>query len=82
MPAPKSEAAPALVWFRRDLRLADNPALAAAARGGAVVPVFVLDPADMPGGASAWWLHGSLAALAAVSPVRCAAGPRRGDPRA
>ncbi len=32
-------------WFRRDLRLHDNTALAAAARasGGAVVPVFVLD---------------------------------------
>jgi len=35
-------------WFRRDLRLADNPALLAAhdaAHGGHVVPVFVLDPA-------------------------------------
>ncbi len=32
-------------WARRDLRLADNPALlAAAAVGGAVVPLFVLDP--------------------------------------
>ncbi len=28
------------------------------------MPVFILDPADIPGGASAWWLHGSLAALA------------------
>lgn len=36
------------MWFRRDLRLADNPALLAArdaADGGQVVPVFVLDPA-------------------------------------
>ena len=34
----------ALAWFRRDLRLHDNPALAAAvARGAAVVPVFCLD---------------------------------------
>ncbi|MBV8474555.1 MAG: deoxyribodipyrimidine photo-lyase, partial [Hyphomicrobiales bacterium] len=45
-----------------------NPALAAAiARGGAVVPVFILDDADAwewaPGGASRWWLEGSLAAL-------------------
>ncbi len=33
-------------WIRRDLRLADNLALfAAAAEGHAVVPVFVLDPA-------------------------------------
>lgn len=37
-----------IMWFRRDLRLADNPALLAArdcAEGGNVVPVFVLDPA-------------------------------------
>ena len=33
-----------VVWLRRDLRLADNPALAAAAARGPVVPVFVLDP--------------------------------------
>ena len=36
-----------LVWFRSDLRLADNPALAAAiARGGAVVPVYVWSPEE------------------------------------
>jgi deoxyribodipyrimidine photo-lyase len=36
----------AIMWFRRDLRLADNPALtAAAAAGGPVLGVFVLDPA-------------------------------------
>lgn len=34
---------PSLLWFRRDLRLHDSPALAAAAAGGAVIPVFVLD---------------------------------------
>ena len=33
-----------VLWFRRDLRLADNPALLAAARRGSVVPLFVLDP--------------------------------------
>ncbi|HEX9260853.1 MAG TPA: FAD-binding domain-containing protein, partial [Acidimicrobiales bacterium] len=33
------------MWFRRDLRLGDNPALAAAAASGAVVPLYVLDPA-------------------------------------
>ena len=39
-----SSAAPALVWFRRDLRLSDHPALhgAAKASGGAVVPAYVL----------------------------------------
>ncbi len=57
-----------LLWFSRDLRLTDNPALAAAiARGGPIVPVFVLDDVDAgewaPGGASRWWLHGSLRAL-------------------
>ncbi len=34
-----------VLWFRRDLRLADNPALAAAVAGAdQVVPLFVLDP--------------------------------------
>ncbi|MCF3648730.1 cryptochrome/photolyase family protein [Synoicihabitans lomoniglobus] len=59
---------PTIVWLRQDLRLADHPALAAAAaRGGAVVPVYIWDEAgegDWPlGGASRWWLHHSLAAL-------------------
>ncbi len=36
---------PSLFWFRRDLRLADNPALIAAAEAGPVLPVFVLDRA-------------------------------------
>jgi deoxyribodipyrimidine photo-lyase len=57
-----------IVWFRRDLRLADNPAVAAAAESGrAVIPLFVLDDgADglRPlGGASKWWLDKSLRAL-------------------
>jgi deoxyribodipyrimidine photo-lyase len=60
---------PTIAWFRQDLRLADNPALTAACASGApVIPVFVLDDATpgvwRPGGASRWWLHGSLAALA------------------
>src|SRR5262245_46938784 len=58
---------PAIVWFRHDLRAEDNPALvAAAARGGPVVPVFIWAPdeEDWPdGGASRWWLHQSLASL-------------------
>jgi len=37
--------ADSVLWFRRDLRLGDHPALAAAAAaGGAVLPLFVLDP--------------------------------------
>lgn len=62
---------PTLLWFRRDLRLQDNPALqAAVARGAPIVPVFLLDDADhgrwAPGAASRWWLHQSLAALEAA----------------
>jgi deoxyribodipyrimidine photo-lyase len=57
---------PALLWFRQDLRLSDNPALHAVA-GRPVLPVFVLDDAAAgawaPGAASRWWLHRSLAAL-------------------
>ncbi len=62
-------ARPVLMWFRNDLRLTDNPALAAASQTGApVVPVYVLDD-ETPGrwalgGAGRWWLHHSLAALA------------------
>jgi deoxyribodipyrimidine photo-lyase len=54
-----------LVWFRQDLRLTDNPALASAAAAGPVLPVYILDDTLpwSPGGASRWWLHGSLAAL-------------------
>ena len=54
-----------LVWFRRDLRLHDQPALAAAAARGPVLPVFCLDPAELPGAAARWWLHHSLLALQA-----------------
>ena len=54
-------------WFRQDLRLADNPALAAAAGAGSVLPVFILDDenagSDRMGAASRWWLHHSLLAL-------------------
>lgn len=56
-----------LVWFRLDLRLADNPALSAAIKRGAVIPVFIHAPEEEapwgPGGASLWWLHQSLAAF-------------------
>ena len=56
---------PALFWFRRDLRLSDNPGLAAAVNGGRpIVPVFIYDPqSDRDGGALRWWLHYSLKAL-------------------
>ena len=59
---------PALVWFRHDLRLADNPALHhAVERFAAVVPVFIWAPDEegdwAPGGAHRWWLHESLRSL-------------------
>ncbi len=41
------------MWFRRDLRLRDHPALAAAAAAGSVLPLFVVDERLMgPSGAS------------------------------
>jgi deoxyribodipyrimidine photo-lyase len=59
---------PIIVWFRRDLRLTDNPALAAAAATARpVIALYIRDEAGgrwAPGAASRWWLHGSLAALA------------------
>jgi deoxyribodipyrimidine photo-lyase len=62
---------PALLWFRQDLRLQDNPALhAAMADGRPVLPVYILDDAGdgewSMGAASRWWLHHSLAALDAA----------------
>lgn len=60
---------PVIQWFRNDLRLADNRALAAAqARGAPLVLLYVLDETTpgrwAPGAATRWWLHMSLAALA------------------
>ena len=59
---------PQIVWLRRDLRLADQPAFHAAAEAGPVIPVYILDD-DRPGtrkfgGAHRWWLHHSLRSLA------------------
>ncbi|GGL23181.1 cryptochrome/photolyase family protein [Caulobacter rhizosphaerae] len=60
---------PVIVWLRNDLRLADNPALAAAAATGRlVIPLYIFDesPSVRPmGAASLWWLDKSLTALAA-----------------
>lgn len=56
-----------IVWLRRDLRMADNPAVYEAAKLGPVVAVYVLDDASAKshsyGGASRWWLHHSLECL-------------------
>ena len=60
---------PTIVWFREDLRLSDNPALAEAVRlDGPIVPLFVLERNTgifrKRGSASKWWLHHSLERLA------------------
>lgn len=53
-----------LMWFRDDLRVADNPALSAAMAAGPGVALFILDeqsPGIRPlGGAAKWWLHHAL----------------------
>ncbi|KAG2488675.1 hypothetical protein HYH03_012836 [Edaphochlamys debaryana] len=54
LPAGGGGRKPALLWFRSDLRLHDNPALEAACReGSSVLPVYIFDPRDYgkaPGG--------------------------------
>ncbi|KAJ0775615.1 putative (6-4)DNA photolyase [Helianthus annuus] len=56
-----------IVWFRRDLRIEDNPALSAAARDGSVLAVFIWCPKEeqqfYPGRVSRWWLKQSLIQL-------------------
>lgn len=74
---------PVLVWFRRDLRLSDNPALAwAAGTGQPVIPAFILDEetGDIAvGRASRWWLQGSLRELdAGLRRLGCRLVLRRG----
>ena len=59
---------PSIVWFRDDLRLADNPALRAAVdRGEPIIALYVLDEESEGirplGGAARWWLHESLRSL-------------------
>ncbi|WP_216693774.1 cryptochrome/photolyase family protein [Dietzia psychralcaliphila] len=56
-----------ILWFRRDLRLADHPALLAAVESSdEVLPVFVRDPALLArGGVRVERLDASLAALSA-----------------
>ena len=56
----------AIVWLRNDLRLSDNPALAAACKAGDTQAIYVheQDESLRPIGAAArWWLHQSLQTL-------------------
>ena len=62
-----------LVWFRLDLRLRDNPALAAAVQhGGVIVPVFIWSPEE-----EAPWQPGALRILGRPSGARPPAGSYR-----
>jgi deoxyribodipyrimidine photo-lyase len=58
---------PRIIWFRQDLRLADQAAVRAAAAAGPIIAVYVLDDESTGlrriGGASRWWLHHSLESL-------------------
>ncbi len=70
-----------VMWFRRDLRLHDNPALLAACEADRAVPLFILDPAlwQRAGAVRKAYLSASLAALDAS--LDGALVIRTGDPR-
>jgi len=58
----------AIVWFRRDLRLQDNPALSAACQAhDRILPIYIHAPHEegewAAGAATRWWLHHSLSRL-------------------
>uniref|UniRef100_A0A061S2Y5 Cryptochrome 1 n=1 Tax=Tetraselmis sp. GSL018 TaxID=582737 RepID=A0A061S2Y5_9CHLO len=64
--APKFDTS--ILWFRRDLRVDDNPALIAAIKSSSrVIPVYIFAPEEegqfQPGRSSRWWLQHSLEAL-------------------
>ncbi|WKD57953.1 Deoxyribodipyrimidine photo-lyase [Corynebacterium capitovis DSM 44611] len=75
MPSP-----PTIVWFRDDLRLADNRALHWAAERGPVVGLFIHETVGRPlGSAAAWWQRKSLNELR--KRLSAPLIERRGDPR-
>lgn len=78
---------PTIVWFRRELRTDDHPALTQAASSGPVIPVFVHTPDDgagwSSGAATDWWLHHSLESLgASLAGLGSGLTLRRGKPAA
>ena len=68
-----------VMWFRRDLRVRDNPALLAALEEGPVTGLFVLDPALWAGAGPARraWLAANVLALSERIPLTI----ELGDPR-
>lgn len=71
-----------ILWFRRDLRLRDNPALLAAAAEGPVLPLFVIEPRmwARAGAVRRAWLGASIQALDDALDGRLCV--RLGDPAA
>ena len=65
----KTRQKPTIMWFRQDLRLADNTALVAASQHSAVIPVYLHSEQEEGlwplGGAAKYWLHQSLLSLSA-----------------
>ncbi|MBL0886305.1 cryptochrome/photolyase family protein [Myceligenerans indicum] len=64
-PGGPTSAAPVVIWFRRDLRVADQPTFLAAGQGARALALFVLDPRLLrpSGDARKWFLFGCLRAL-------------------
>ena len=61
-----SQANPVIIWLRRDLRLADNPALHAGVQSGKPLILLYIDETNRGralGAASKVWLHHSLISL-------------------
>jgi len=56
-----------IVWFKKDLRITDNPALHHAIKKGKIIPIYIFDESDAGdfkmGKSSIWWLHQSLKSL-------------------
>ena len=56
-----------IIWFRQDLRLADNPALFEACKSNKILPIYIYDDKNQGefeiGEAKKVWLHHSLSSL-------------------
>lgn len=73
----------ALVWFRHDLRLNDNPAfIEACSHHQFVIPLYIYDEKNsVLGGAQGWWLYHSLTSLSnSLAQLALNLIFRKGDP--